>query len=519
MTPRQLLLLQVLSFWPVWVWYFERLTDGSDEPLGIVALVTLAALAFSRKGQKNQNPLARKPSAIGPAVVLLLYGFAALFAPQAVQALIAIMSIALIASGAARCCSLKPGDWALVTLSLPVVATANFYFGYPLRYVVAWLSCVCLRMFGVPVSSIGTELTGAAGIVEVDAPCSGIKMLWFCAYLAATFASAMGFSWWRSAAIAGISVFAAIAGNVLRVACLYCLETGMLRGTQTSNLEPFLHQTVGVAAFLLSAGIIAAFALRSVRKCSSMDRFPGETASIRLSLDRHQTDGMANESNNAGRSPPIDDVIEPPSAREVSTQPALGSEGVPPEASLVAPKPEAPAPRSFRYSLSATATLSILMVCGAAAPFLHRSQATESSSGAYDWPAKLENRALTPLPLTAEQHRFLSGFPGKVRLFTDGTNTIIWRIVIKESRQVHPSSDCYKGMGYSVELKPAFLQSNGVRWSTFEANRGSEKLKVRETIIAPDSTSWIDVSSWYWDAILKRTSGPWKVITVVQRAQ
>ena len=41
-TPLLILAMQGVAFWPVWRWYGERITDGSDEPWGIVALATHA---------------------------------------------------------------------------------------------------------------------------------------------------------------------------------------------------------------------------------------------------------------------------------------------------------------------------------------------------------------------------------------------------------------------------------------------------------------------------------------------
>ncbi len=51
-------LLLMGTFWPVWQWYFERLTDPSDEPLGIIAVLTLLALGAYRyqlANNKNNN--------------------------------------------------------------------------------------------------------------------------------------------------------------------------------------------------------------------------------------------------------------------------------------------------------------------------------------------------------------------------------------------------------------------------------------------------------------------------------
>jgi hypothetical protein len=49
--PFIILAVQGVTFWPVWQWYVARLTDGSDEPWGVVALGT--ALLFLVKNQKQ----------------------------------------------------------------------------------------------------------------------------------------------------------------------------------------------------------------------------------------------------------------------------------------------------------------------------------------------------------------------------------------------------------------------------------------------------------------------------------
>jgi hypothetical protein len=49
------------------------------------------------------------------------------------------------------------------------------------------------------------------------------------------------------------------------------------------------------------------------------------------------------------------------------------------------------------------------------------------------------------------------------------------------------------------------------------ATRGSERLRVRERIYTAAGDSWTDVSSWYWQAVLERTTGPWWAITVAER--
>ena len=41
-----LLALQLIAFWHIWVWYLKRITDISDEPWGILALLTAIIILF-----------------------------------------------------------------------------------------------------------------------------------------------------------------------------------------------------------------------------------------------------------------------------------------------------------------------------------------------------------------------------------------------------------------------------------------------------------------------------------------
>ncbi len=568
-TPNAILLAATLAFWPVWIWYVERLSDGSDEPLGIVALITLFVLqivagrkpfeqtgapansgfpiqplaipgqpanqsvnsgtpdsvvsatrnvqdgppsafegeggtACDTKGSKtlkikhssnetkaNSFPHNRRVSnstednaaklhsspgesedeATNPVpcvepwssayrrvyfvsiVLLVSYCATVLTAPNAVQALLAALALATICNGLAVVCTLRPGDWFLIGLSLPLVATANFYCGYPLRCVITFLSCEIIQALGLEIKASGTELISPTGMVEVDAPCSGIKMLWLCSYLAATFASLMRLRTVPSIVLMVVAVVAAIAGNVLRVSALFFLETNLRSYPSLTKLEEPLHQVIGLLAFLLSAGIMAGVAQR----------------------------------------------LKKPSLLTAPTE--------------VHGRKKIAIPAYHTYSM-----LTLCLIAGVI-PFCHHPATAPADTQVFHWPATFEGRTLTLMSLSGRQQAFLSGFPGQVRLFTDGDRKIIWRIVTKESRQVHPSTDCYRGMGFKIDLKPIVMQANGLRWYRFIATRDHEQLEVRETIQDQDGGHhWTDVSSWYWDAFLGRTKGPWQVISVISKA-
>jgi hypothetical protein len=77
---------------------------------------------------------------------------------------------------------------------------------------------------------------------------------------------------------------------------------------------------------------------------------------------------------------------------------------------------------------------------------------------------------------SSREERFAADFPGRIARFSDGHREIIIRWVARETRALHSASDCFKGLGY-----------------------------------------WTDVSSWYWQATMSKTSGGWWAVTVAER--
>src|SRR5262249_53543066 len=68
--------------------------------------------------------------------------------------------------------------WGLVALALPVLPSLQFVLGYPMRIVSASLAVVMLRAHGLVVTREGTLLAWRGEMVQFDAPCSGVSMLW-----------------------------------------------------------------------------------------------------------------------------------------------------------------------------------------------------------------------------------------------------------------------------------------------------------------------------------------------------
>jgi exosortase len=243
-----LMLAHAACFWPVWRWYLERLDDGSDEPWALVALLAAVVLSWPRDGFK-WNP--RDPLQLGAAACTLLYALLAPFAPPLLRALVAMAALGCSWISVSGARDKWPAVLCLVVLSVPVIASLQFYAGYPMRTATASGATGLLNLLGIDATRSGTSMVAYGRTVLVDAPCSGVRMLWtatvLCASLAAmrtrVSAGAM------LAALAGVIPIVLI-GNTVRAAMLFVIETAD---------EPppgYLHSLVGVITFVIVAALL-----------------------------------------------------------------------------------------------------------------------------------------------------------------------------------------------------------------------------------------------------------------------
>ncbi|NOQ36870.1 MAG: hypothetical protein GQ569_13410 [Methylococcaceae bacterium] len=161
--------------------------------------------------------------------------------------------------------------------------------------------------------------------------------------------------------------------------------------------------------------------------------------------------------------------------------------------------------------------IGLLYICAALMPFFTSSVSNANSSSVFiAWPTEFEGRELIPLALTEKEKLFSKNFTGKIARFTDGEREILIRHLNRPTRSLHPSADCLRGAGYSIENKPLRLGQKGNLWGCVIAEQGEDKFKVCERIYDNAGKSWYDVSSWYWAAIFKKTEGAWWAITVAE---
>lgn len=162
--------------------------------------------------------------------------------------------------------------------------------------------------------------------------------------------------------------------------------------------------------------------------------------------------------------------------------------------------------------------LIIALVAAALAPFAARRAPAEIATSSFPgWPAEFAGRPLRPLPLSERETGFVRGFPGRVGRFSDGESEVVVRWVVEATRKLHPSADCFRGLGYDIVPADSSIDGRGRRWSAFRALKDGETVLVRELIEGPDGRSWSDVASWYWPAALGRAPGPWLAFTVAKK--
>ncbi len=255
MTGYHFLLLQSIAFWPVWRWYAQRMLDGSDEPWGIFALATaLAIVAY----QGIPRTLSVRAMGVATSLALVyVMGYAVL--PPLVRAAPAVLalSVTLAASGGR---TQQPGIAGLLLLSLPLIASLQFFGGFPIRAVTAWISSHILGLFGIDVRPQGTLLYWLGEVIAVDAPCAGIKMLWTALYLNFALAAWRELGFFATWLSTSFTLFCVFVGNVLRATLLFFTESGLVVDAPEGT-----HSAIGLALFAPVAAAVYLFHQRDKR--------------------------------------------------------------------------------------------------------------------------------------------------------------------------------------------------------------------------------------------------------------
>lgn len=243
---RLLILAHALAFWPVWRWYVLRATENPEGAWSLAGLLGAAWVAW--RGCRYV------PSALGWAPVAMTALYAAAFPfltalPRSLLALLAVGSL-LPCLGLERRAAVQASGF--LVLSMPVFASLQFYLGYPLRVVCGEASARLLQLAGYPVVREGMLLRWQEHAVLIDAPCSGVKMLWAGLLLGLFLASARDLDIKGTAGMLAAAFGCVLLGNILRTTGLFFLETGMVEAPS------WAHGAMGALAFAgAAAGMVA----------------------------------------------------------------------------------------------------------------------------------------------------------------------------------------------------------------------------------------------------------------------
>ena len=246
------LALLAVALWPTWLWMGQRMVDGSDDPLGALALAALGSLLWQHRQRLRAAPrLGFQAVALAGAVLTT-----ALHAqlPDLLVALVALLSLA------AGLLAFLPAQVAvapvlgLSVLSLPLLASLQFYAGFPLRVITAEASSWLLSL-AYSVERSGSSMVVDGQLIIVDAPCSGVQMAWLGYFTACAVALVVGRSNRGFLVRLPVVSVLVLAGNVLRNTVLVaCEASGLL-------LPTWGHEAVGLVVLAsVCAGIAGAMA-------------------------------------------------------------------------------------------------------------------------------------------------------------------------------------------------------------------------------------------------------------------
>ena len=247
LAPWAWLALHAAALWPHGQWALRRLADGSDDPLGVAAVVALLLwLARAASRLRVQPQLGWLAAS---AALTLLAAAAWGRAPPLAAALLGMLALAVhlvawLPSGVARAPLVG-----LAVLALPVLASLQFYLGYPLRVFTAAFSAWVLQAGGMAAERSGAAMTVNGQLVIVDAPCSGIQMAWlayFAACATAAFVGLRGSTFLRRLPLVGLL---ALTGNVLRNSLLVGLEA------RPDGLDSAWHEAIGMVLLVIVVGL------------------------------------------------------------------------------------------------------------------------------------------------------------------------------------------------------------------------------------------------------------------------
>ncbi len=248
--PRTVWLLTALfaALWPHWMYVARRLVDGSDEPWGVLAWLTVVALLLRDHALLAQPT---RSALVASAMLAIAAAAAQLVLPDLAAAALAMLALGLYLVHALR----RPATPLIVMLllALPIIASLQFYLGFPLRVLVAHASAWSLWVGGLDATAAGASIVYDGTTVLIDAPCAGIGMLWLGSYAAALLSYLQRADARRTLVNGVVAALLVLLANIVRNTILFFPEAGLV------NWPDWSHEAVGLAAFMAAIAPLVLF--------------------------------------------------------------------------------------------------------------------------------------------------------------------------------------------------------------------------------------------------------------------
>jgi exosortase len=250
--------LFLLLFYPVIFMLVEAWNSRPDASHGWFVVPIAGWIAWT----KRKEFLAAPARSCGPALIIVFAGL-----------LLAVMSERIRLESVARLAMLTTLNGLLlftmgwpryrvvmfpalfIFLMVPMPVTFTGAITFPLQLMASALAENAISLLGIPVSRMGNVLTLPAGKLEVAEACSGLRSLM-------TFVTIGVLLAWltpgrvRRITVALLAIPFALFANILRLTF-----TGVgLQMIGPESTSGFIHELVGISAFLISMGLYAASA-------------------------------------------------------------------------------------------------------------------------------------------------------------------------------------------------------------------------------------------------------------------
>ena len=466
LAPCWLMVSLLLATWPQWIWMARRMVDGSDDPLGVLALLALLAVVWVNRRGLRQSP---DLSWLLAAMALMGAGaWAQANLPDLAAALLAMLGLvcglrALLPRRVASAPLLV-----LAVLALPLMASLQYFVGYPLRVLVAEAT-LALMQAAHHVQREGTALVVDGQLVLIDAACSGVQLAWMGYFSAACLALVRGLDTRRFLSrLPWVSVWV-LGGNIVRSWLLVTLQAN------GQPLATWLHEGIGLVCLAVVCGGIA-WQMRPALTEALPQRtgWMGPAAAWRVPNQLRWRLTLK--------------------AACLGIMPVLAVA----HAVVLGQHPEArPQPASVEWPRTWQGKPLRPLALGAV-----------EQRFAANFPGQLA-RLTNGEDLLVWRH-----VSRPTRMLHPAADC--YRALGYQVKDEHLSSAVADTQDHSHAADAASLPATQGLWRCFIADKDGQRLRVCERLEDAQGRVFTDTSAWYWAASLGQSTGPWQALTVAQ---